>query len=153
MPRAFCFVFGKEKPHFMQVGRSFSELHWLSEDAYNSGNYAGYKCHNGCPELHVSSHGFTVFSLVLRRNLRFHLFSVTLFVSDKKHLLSRRRLPAPSSTGRGFLRFTGLPTIPVGQPINPEKLRRKHNTNFSSRLELLPRARASERIEEHPENS
>ena len=27
LPRAFCFVFGKEKPHFMQVGRSSFVLH------------------------------------------------------------------------------------------------------------------------------
>ena len=41
------------------------------------------------------------------------------------------KLPAPSCTGRGFLRFTGLPTFPVGLTINPEKLRREHNMVYS----------------------
>ena len=36
---------------------------------------------------------------------------------------NRGKLPASSSTGRGFLRFTGLPTFPVGQPSDPKKLR------------------------------
>ena len=63
--RVSGFAVCQVKTPLLQVGVQPLWVDRLLEDAYDSGNYAGYQSHNGCPELHVSSDRFTVFSLVL----------------------------------------------------------------------------------------